>query len=547
MSADAWWREGVIYQVYPRSFQDSDGDGIGDLDGIRARLPYLARLGVDALWISPFYPSPMADFGYDVADYCGVDPIFGSLASFDALVAKAHGLGLKLIVDFVPNHTSDRHPWFVESATSRTSAKRDWYLWRDPAPDGGPPNNWLSNFGGPAWTLDSATGQYYLHLFLKEQPDLNWRNPQVRVAMSGAMNFWLARGVDGFRVDVIYHCIKDAQFRDNPPNPDFAPGGDPAHRLLPLHTADRPEVQDVVAEMRSVVDAFATPESARVLIGEVYLPIERLVRYYGRDAATGVLRGAQLPFNFHLIGTPWHADAVDRIVRAYEAALPLGAAPNWVLGNHDKPRVASRTGPDGARLAAMLLLTLRGTPTLYYGDELGLIDVPIPQSEVQDPFGRREPGRGLGRDPQRTPMPWTGEPPAAGFTTGRPWLRLGADWRERNVARQDADPTSMLALVRRLLAARRARPSLHRGDFVPVAVHGDVLVYARQEADERSAVLLNFGAGGADVDAATLQSALDGGRGEIVVSTQLDRYGPVGDTVRLRPNEGLLVAARSSA
>ena len=357
-----WWKSAVIYQIYPRSFQDTDNDGVGDLRGIMQRLPYLVELGVDAIWISPIFPSPMADFGYDVSSYIDIDPLFGTLADFDALVAAAHACGIKVLLDFVPNHTSDQHPWFVESRSARSNPRRDWYIWRDPGPAGGVPNNWLSQFGGTAWELDPATGQYYYHAFLREQPDLNWRNPQVRQAMYGAMRFWLRRGVDGFRVDVLWHLIKDDRFRDNPVNPNFAPGMRPHEVLLPLYTTDRPEMEEVVAEMRSVVDEF----DDRLLIGEIYLPIERLVKYYGRD-----LKGAHLPFNFSLLSAPWHAATIAKLIAEYEAALPPGGWPNWVLGNHDRPRFAGRVGRDQARIAAMLLLTLRGTPTIYYGDEIG--------------------------------------------------------------------------------------------------------------------------------------------------------------------------------
>lgn len=537
MAGDAWWRRGVIYQVYPRSFQDSDGDGIGDLQGIRQRLDYLVQLGVDAIWLSPIYPSPMADFGYDVADYCGIDPRFGSLADFDALVSDAHALGLKLILDFVPNHSSDQHPWFQQSRSSRTNARRGWYLWRDPAPDGGPPNNWLSNFGGPAWTYDDTTGQYYAHAFLKEQPDLNWRNPQVRAAMYDALRFWLRRGVDGFRVDVIYHVVKDAQFRDNPANPDYVEGRDPEHhKQLPLHTVDQPEVQQVVAEMRRVIEEFNASGAERVLIGEIYLPIPRLVAYYGATS-DGILQGAQLPFNFHLIGTPWQAGAIARVLRDYEAALPQGAQPNWVLGNHDKPRIASRVGEPSARLAAMLLLTLRGTPTLYYGDELGMTDVPIPADEVQDPFEKNEPGKGLGRDPQRTPMPWS---PGlnAGFSNGQPWLRIGQDAPERNVQRELEDERSMLQLYRRLLQWRRSLPALHAGHYLPLTAQGDLLAYAREYQTQRVVVLLNFGEDAlplpadllAEAAAATAWLSTDPGRSDHPA------HAPV-----LQPDEGVML------
>ena len=300
-----WWQSAVLYQTYPRSFQDTNGDGVGDLPGIVARLPYLAELGVDALWLSPIFVSPMADFGYDISDYTAIDPLFGNMGDFDALLAAAHALGLKVLLDFVPNHTSDRHPWFVDSRASRAAEKRDWYIWRDCRPGGGPPNNWLSEFGGPAWTFDAASGQYYYHAYLAAQPDLNWRNGQVRAAMHDVMRFRLRRGVDGFRVDVIWHLIKDEAFRDNPPNAEFRAGEPPHRRLLPLYSADRPEVHDVIRGLRAVIDEF--PE--RVLIGEVYLPVERVVAYYGRD-----LSGVHLPFNFSLLETPWQPSTIAQLI-----------------------------------------------------------------------------------------------------------------------------------------------------------------------------------------------------------------------------------------
>ena len=310
--AYAWWQRGIIYQVYPRSFQDSNGDGIGDLRGITQRLDYLRWLGIDGVWISPIYPSPMKDFGYDVADYCGIHPQFGTLEDFDDLIREAHGRGLKVILDFVPNHTSDQHPWFLESRSSRSNPKRDWYIWRDPARDGGPPNNWLSNFGGSGWQFDEGTRQYYYHAFLPEQPDLNWRNPEVIEAMLGVLRFWLERGVNGFRVDVIWHLMKDAEFRDNPPNPTWTPDGNPFHEFLPVYTSDRPEVHDVIARMRRLFDEY----DERVLIGEIYLPIERLVHYYGED-----LSGAHLPFNFQLLLAPWDARHIGQLIQEYEAAV----------------------------------------------------------------------------------------------------------------------------------------------------------------------------------------------------------------------------------
>lgn len=528
--AGNWWRRGVIYQIYPRSFQDSNGDGIGDLEGVRRRLDYFVWLGVDAIWISPIYPSPMRDFGYDVADYCAIDPIFGSLKGFDRLTEEAHALGLKVILDFVPNHTSMEHPWFAASRSSRTDAKRDWYIWRDPAPGGGPPNNWISNFGGSAWTFDGRTGQYYHHAYLAEQPDLNWRNPEVREAMREVMRFWLSRGVDGLRVDVIWHLIKDEALRDNPPNPAWTPKDPQIERLLPIHSADQPEVHEVVAELRRTLDEFAD----RILIGEIYLPIDRLVAYYGED-----LVGAHLPFNFHLLQTRWAAQPIADLIRAYEAALPKGAWPNWVLGNHDRPRIAARVGAAQARVAAMLLLTLRGTPTLYYGDELGIGHVEIPPSRVRDPWEINEPGLGLGRDPERTPMQWDGAP-VAGFSTVEPWLPLTEDWRRRNVETMRAEPSSMLALTRELLHYRRAHVSLSRGDWRLLDCADDVLAYERREGKERAIIALNFAAAGR-----SWAAPLDAQGAAIALSTHCDRRGEKpGALIDLRPNEGLIIEAR---
>ncbi|HEX8445930.1 MAG TPA: alpha-amylase family glycosyl hydrolase [Sphingomonas sp.] len=466
----AWWQSAVIYQVYPRSFQDSDGDGIGDLNGIRARLDHVVDLGVDAIWISPIYPSPMADFGYDVADYTGIDPRFGTLADCDALIAAAHARGLKLLLDFVPNHSSDQHPWFRESRSSRTNPKRDWYLWADPAPGGGPPNNWISDFGGPTWTFDPATGQYYEHAFLAEQPDLNWRNPAVRAAMYDAMRFWYDHGVDGFRIDVLWHMVKAPGFPDNPPNPAFRDGMGAMHRVLQTNSTDQPEVHAIAADMRAVADAY--PD--RVLIGEIYLPIPDLMAYYGTPDRPEV----HLPFNFQLIDAPWDARALHRIIAEYEAALPPGAWPNWVLGNHDRPRIATKRGQAQARVAAMLLLTLRGTPTIYYGDEIGLEDVAIPPDRVQDPRERREPGLGLNRDPVRTPMPWDASA-GAGFTSATPWLPLNPDHRTRNVAAQSDEPSSILTLHRALLALRRQHPALATGPIALLPPDDAILAYHR--------------------------------------------------------------------
>jgi alpha-glucosidase len=478
-----WWQSGVIYQIYPRSFQDSNGDGVGDLNGIAQRLRYCKTLGVDAVWLSPIFSSPMADFGYDVRDYTDVDPLFGSLQDFDSLLSQIKRHGLRLILDFVPNHTSDEHPWFQSSRSSRSSPQREWYLWRDAAPGGGPPNNWLSHFGGSAWTWDAATGQYYYHSFLSKQPDLNWRNPDVVTAMHDVMRFWLRRGVDGFRIDVLWLLLKDAQWRDNPPNPAYRAGMAAFESQLPVYTSDQLDMQGVIEGLRRVSDEF----EERVLIGEIYLPVERLVSYYG----TG-LRGVQLPFNFQLLLTDWNARAVAAVIERYEALLPAGAWPNWVLGNHDRPRLASRIGAAQSRVAAMLLLTLRGTPTLYYGDELGMTDGMIPPNRIQDPLEKNVPGAGLGRDPCRTPMQWDSSP-KAGFTDGEPWLPLGTNLATANAAHQSNEASSLLNLYRRLIDLRRTHRALVAGSYAPLAATQDVLAYVRSSQQERILVVLNLG------------------------------------------------------
>lgn len=527
-SGDSWWKDGIFYQIYPRSFQDSDADGVGDIKGIIERLPYLVQLGVDAIWLSPIFPSPMADFGYDISDYTGIDPLFGAMEDFDALVDAAHSSGLKIILDLVPNHTSDQHPWFVESRSSRDNPKRDWYIWRDAGADGALPNNWLSEFGGSSWTYDEATGQYYYHAFLAQQPDLNWRNPAVREAIYEVMRFWLRKGVDGFRVDVIWHLIKDAQFRDNPPNPFYREGRPPHEKILTQYSTDQPEVHEVVAEMRHVTEEFGS----RVLIGEIYLPLERLIAYYGND-----LRGAQMPFNFALLSTLWSARSIEKIIADYEAALPSGAWPNWVLSNHDRPRVASRVGQDQTGVAAMLLLTLRGTPTLYYGDEIGMRQVPIAPEQVRDPFEKNVPGIGVGRDGSRTPMQWDATP-NAGFSTVTPWLPVASDFMHENVVNLDADAQSILNLYRALIKLRKQTPALMSGDYVPLAAEGDVLLYRRLSGDKSVVVALNLGAEPVSASLASLGSG-----SEILLSTFLDReHESVEGRLDLRGNEGLIVA-----
>ena len=543
-----WWQTGVVYQIYPRSYQDSNGDGVGDLAGIIQRLGYLSEtLGVDAIWLSPIYPSPMHDFGYDVADYCDIHPLFGTLADFDRLLAETHQRGMKLILDLVPNHTSDEHAWFVESRDSRDNPKRDWYIWRDPTPLSSPhfekmggqrgvPNNWLSHFGGPAWTYDEKTGQYYLHQFVKQQPDLNYRNPDVFNAMLDIMRFWLDRGVDGFRVDVIGLMMKDPLFRDEPPNPVWD-GVKPFDSLNHIYTANLPEVHDLIREMRVVLDSY----DDRMMVGETYLPNDELMKYYGSPDK----KECHLPFNFQLILAKWDAALVRQMVDAYESVLPPDAWPNWVLGNHDQRRLATRVGPAQARAANMLLLTLRGTPTCYYGDELGMENVPIPAEKIQDPPAVNQPeiAHIVGRDPERTPMQWDASP-NAGFAAPdvkELWLPLDSNYKEINVASELNDPRSMLNFYRKLLACRKSTAALQTGGYRSInpesaETQANCFVFERQTGDQRVIVALNF----SNKEQKLILPNL--GTGRIVLSTTLDREGDANlSGFSLRENEGCII------
>ncbi|SDD84459.1 alpha-glucosidase [Dyadobacter soli] len=526
---DLWWQTGVIYQIYPRSFQDASGDGIGDLKGIVQRLDYLQWLGIDCVWLSPIYPSPMADFGYDISDYQGIHPLFGTMEDFDELLGQVHSRGMKLILDLVPNHTSDQHPWFLESRSSRDNPKRDWYIWHDAGQNGALPNNWLSVFGGHAWEWDETTQQYYYHAFLKQQPDLNWRNPEVQKAMMDVMHFWLRKGVDGFRVDVMWHMIKDAQLRNNPvvPNSPFDEKDLIYEYHDPVYSTDQPEVHEIVRMMRQVTNQY----DDRVLIGEIYLPIHKLVTYYGADRS-----GAHLPFNFQLLTLPWDSEQIARAIDEYEGALPADGWPNWVLGNHDQPRVASRVGRSQARVAAMLLLTLRGTPTIYYGDEIGMRDVPIPQDEVVDPQGLNMPDRNISRDPARTPMQWNAEE-FAGFSAHKPWLRLPHSLRNVNVELQKEDPDSMLAFYHSLLTLRKRQPALQTGKYTPVYSDKQLLAFIRENDTDRFLVVLNLSHRPGYFRPKTETFA-----GEIIVSTETERIGlRIDNNLLLSGDEGLII------
>ncbi|MHA4739088.1 alpha-amylase family glycosyl hydrolase [Dyadobacter sp. MSC1_007] len=524
-----WWQTGTIYQIYPRSFCDSDGDGVGDLQGIITKLDYLQWLGIDCIWLSPIFPSPMADFGYDISDYKGIHPLFGTMADFDELVGEVHSRNMKILLDLVPNHTSDQHPWFIESRSSRTNPKRDWYLWQDAREDGGLPNNWLSVFGGPAWEWDEATGQYYYHAFAVQQPDLNWRNPEVQQAMLDVMRFWLEKGIDGFRVDVMWHMIKDLQLRDNPALTNLLPGTEnrPYYQFAQVYSTDQPEVHDIVRMMRALTDKF----DQRVLIGEIYLPVEKLVTYYGHDS-----KGAHLPFNFQLLQLPWEPMSIAMAIDTYEGSLPASGWPNWVLGNHDKPRIASRVGRDQARVAAVMLLTLRGTPTLYYGDEIGMRDVPIPKHEIVDPQGVNMPELNISRDPARTPMQWNSQI-NAGFSRRKPWLRVADDAGRINVEAGQKDPYSMLSFYHRLLALRKSEPALHIGTYSPLYSDNQIIAYFRQYENDRFLIVLNL-----SHRPAYLTPRQDFHEGKIALSTEYERIRiKTGPDITLNGDEALVI------
>jgi alpha-glucosidase len=522
MRSTGWWQRGVFYQIYPRSFRDASGDGLGDLVGIREKAEYLAWLGIDAVWLSPIYPSPDADLGYDISDYEAVDPRLGTLEDLDRLVEALHGRGIRLVLDLVPNHTSDRHRWFLESSSSVDHPRHDWYVWRDSARDGSPPNNWESYFGGPAWDYLDPPGQWYLHSFHRGQPDLNWDHPDVREAIADAMRFWLSRGVDGFRVDVFWLLGKDPDLRENPNRAGWREGDPPWLRLERRYSEDGPRAHERARFLRSVVDEF----DDRVMIGEVVLPPDRAVAYYGEH-----LDEAHLPHNFALTEVHgWTAEEIRAVVRGYEAVLPEGAWPNWLLGDHDFSRIATRVGPERARMAQMLLLTLRGTPTCYYGDELGMVDADFSSIalSVSDPQGAM-PGRD--RLVARTPMQWSSGR-FAGFSDAEPWVPLASDDRAVTVEAQRADARSMLSLFRSLIELRRRTPALTVGTFTSLLAPEDVFSYERAHPSGSVEVHLNFGGVPKEIDLR--------GSGAVLLSTA-DPAPSGREKLKLRPYEGVIV------
>jgi len=520
------WEGAVCYQIYPRSFADSNDDGIGDLPGITAHLDHLEWLGIDAIWLSPTFPSPNADWGYDVADYLGVHPDLGTADDLDVVIKEARVRGIRILLDLVPNHTSIEHPWFTDSRSSRTAAHRDWYVWADPLPDGSPPNNWVSSFMGRAWTLDEPTGQMYLTNFLPEQADLNWWNDEVRDEFDTILRFWFDRGVAGFRIDVAHMIVKDRELRDNPPATDADPLLARLRGQVSLYNSNRPEVHEVHRRWRRIADSYDPP---RLLVGETFVDrVDEVVPFYGVGDELG------LAFNIPFLQAPFDAPTLRSLVEITESLLPEGCTPCWTGSNHDVSRLRTRwaAGSEAAtRCALLMLLTLRGTAFLYYGDELGMPDTDVPHDRLVDPVSIAF-APVHNRDVARTPMPWTGAP-GAGFTSPgiEPWLPFG-DIEGCNVADQRDDPASTLHLVRDLIGLRRELTDLSVGTYAAVASEGGVWAWRRGQ-DTIVAVNLS------DVDA-----SLDDVRGTVRIATDRARDGdPVGGSLRLGPWEGVVVTS----
>jgi len=519
-----WWHTGIIYQIYPRSFSDTNDDGIGDIQGIISNLNYLTSLGISAIWLSPHYPSPMEDFGYDVSDYKDVHPIFGTLTDFDELVLEAHKRDIKIIIDFVPNHSSDKHEWFIESSSNRNNQKSNYYVWKDGKEDRTPPNNWISITGGSAWTWNETRKQYYLHSFLTCQPDLNWENQELREEMHNVLRFWLDRGVDGFRVDMISWISKDPEWRDDYANPEYQPGIDYGYlQLIHKYSRDGPHLHDYLKEIRKVVDEY---ERDILLIGEAnyYLSVEELEEYYQS--------GIDLPANFRFLYLPWVAPSLKSFIKEYETNRPNHA--NYQLGNHDHTRVRSNLGSNRARVAALLLLTLRGTPFIYYGEEIGMKDVPIPPEKMQDPWEKTELGRG--RDPERTPMQWiSGE--KAGFSKAEPWLPVSSDYKIINVQSEEEDSSSFLNMYRKLIKIRKNSLALSIGDFKFLDDSPEKsLIYQRKNDMDNFIIVLNF----STKDIMYTNTNLI--NGSLIFSTFMDRKEDLSkENIKIRGNEGIII------
>ncbi len=492
MNKYVWWKHGVLYQIYPRSFYDSNGDGIGDLNGVIDKLDYIKSLGVEGIWFSPINNSPMFDFGYDISDYRGIDPVFGTMDSFDRLLEETHRRGMKIILDLVLNHTSHMHPWFVESQSSKDNSKRNWYIWH-PGKNGKVPNNWKSVFGGSAWEFDKNTGEYYLHSFLKEQPDVNWRNPELKKAVFNDIKFWLDKGVDGFRLDVANCFIKDKEFRNNP----YFIGKTPRPYDMQKHIYDknRPEVHDIFfKDFRNLLDGY----TERMSVGEIFIDDpedhSQPAEYLGNGD-----NELHLAFDFSLLMQPWNPQKIMKCLHDWYFPIPANGWPCQVMSNHDVPRAVSRFKKSSeeetdarAKIAAVLLLTVKGTPFVYYGEEIGMRNGKILKNEIVDPVGLRYWPFFRGRDPERTPMQWNNKP-HSGFTAGKPWLPVNRDFLIRNVNEQEKDPSSMLNFYRQLISLRQARKALYAGDWSGIDLHNKrIIAYERACEEERMLVILNF-------------------------------------------------------
>jgi alpha-glucosidase len=530
-----WFRGAVAYQIYPRSFYDANNDGVGDLRGIIEKLDYLAgsnnSLGVDVIWLSPFYTSPMADFGYDISNYLDVDPIFGKLSDFKELVREAHDRDIKVLIDLVANHTSDEHPWFIESKSSRHNSKRDWYIWKDAAKDGGLPNDWLSVFGGPAWQYDEQTGQYYLHSFARKQPDLNWDNPDVRHAFKVIMKFWLELGVDGFRADAVYWLSKDKHLRDDPPKnhaPTHLVRDVPEYnRLDHENSRNGPHLFDYLKEMTDVLKDYKDTFMVIEAYPEVGQENSEYSRFY---SSIDTSRAA--PFNMESIYVNWNAQSYSSFIDDFQAILRPDDLPIYTLGNHDKPRLASRIGKPSLPVAAVMLLSLPGMPFIYYGEEIGMSDVNIPGKQQNDPMSLA----GQGRDSVRTPMQWTSEP-NAGFSKAEPWLPVSDGYRSLSVLKQLNDDNSLLNLYRRLIKLRKNSLPLLYGDYRGIELEEGIMAFTRSYGGQLMIVILNF----TDKPKKLLHDLLIG---EVVLASNADHNGLyINKALTLEPHEGLIIQA----
>ena len=529
MTEYKWWHTGIIYQIYPRSFFDTNDDGIGDIQGIISNLNYLTSLGISAVWLSPHYPSPMEDFGYDVSDYKDVHPIFGTLTDFDELVLEAHKRDIKIIIDFVPNHSSDKHEWFIESSSNRNNQKSDYYVWKEGKENRTPPNNWICVIGGSAWTWNETRKQYYLHSFHSGLPDLNWHNNHLRKTMLEVLAFWLDRGVDGFRITMPNWIAKDKQFRNDPLNPDFNPETDlPYQKLKHIYSLDAPEVFTYLKQINKIIKENDKDKVSMAMVDEAWFyPSDALPDYF----TTGKV--LDFPTNFGLFFlsiSGWKAAMIKNYIDLYDKMQGEHGNPNYYLGSHDHPRIASRLDPHQARIAAMLMLTLRGIPFLYYADELGLINAKIPLSKRKDLWSDRS------RDSYRTPMQWNSKE-NSGFSISDPWLPVVPNYKNINIESLKLQPTSILNLYHKLLKLRKNYPALTIGSYISESnIQGNCFVFRRTYKEQNLLISLNFGSDPCEIVFSNMK-----GR-KIIISTFLDREETIeGVTLRLRENEGCII------